>query len=131
MITDPVRAVRVPPNHPASRVVAAVAARSDMEDRRDPDPALPARRRAAAAPPETELGGPGAARGLLAALLAGDRVVVAVATGDQFDIGLLRSADLLLVSGTVKADIDEPTVPHGKSPSADWENSDEEEVPSE
>lgn len=70
-------------------------------------------------------------RALLAALLAGDRVVVAVATGDQFDIGLLRSADLLLVSGTVKADIDEPAVPHGKSPSADWENSDEEEVPSE
>jgi hypothetical protein len=30
----------------------------------------------------------------------------------------------------VKADIDELAVPHGKSPSAGWENSDEEEVPS-
>src|ERR1022692_3875239 len=65
MITGHVPAVRVPPDHAASSVAAAVPARGDMEDRRDPAPAPPAHRpaAAAAAPPETEPGGPGPARG--------------------------------------------------------------------
>src|ERR1039457_3549233 len=65
MIIDDVPAVRVPPDHAASSVAAAVPARGDMEDRRDPAPAPPAHRpaAAAAAPPETELGRPGPARG--------------------------------------------------------------------
>src|ERR1017187_1605836 len=65
MITDHVPAVRVPPDHAASRMAAAVPARGDMEGRRDLDPPPPARRpaAAAAAPPETELGRPGPARG--------------------------------------------------------------------
>src|ERR1017187_8534431 len=64
MITGHVPAVRVPPDHAASSVAAAVPARGDMEDRRDPAPAPPAHRpaAAAAAPPETEPGGPGPAR---------------------------------------------------------------------
>jgi hypothetical protein len=63
MITGHVPAVRVPPDHPASRVAAAVPARGDVEDRRDLDPAPPARRTAAArvARPGAELGGPGTA----------------------------------------------------------------------
>src|ERR1039457_6957146 len=65
MITVHVPAVRVPADHAASRVAAAVPARGGVEDRRDLDPAPPARRpaAAAAAPPEAELGGPGPARG--------------------------------------------------------------------
>src|ERR1035438_2406406 len=64
MITDHVPAVRVPPDHAASSAAAAIPACGDMEDRRDLDPAPPARRPAAAAAalPETELGGPGPAR---------------------------------------------------------------------
>jgi hypothetical protein len=65
MIIDHVHAVRVPPDHATSRVAAAVPPGGDVEDRRDLDPAPPARRLAAAAdaPPETELGGPGPSRG--------------------------------------------------------------------
>src|ERR1035438_2658798 len=65
MITGLVPAVPVPPDHAASRMAAAVPARGDVENRRDPDPAPPARgpAAAAAAPPEAELGGPGPARG--------------------------------------------------------------------
>src|ERR1035437_4274495 len=65
MITGHVPAVRVPFGHAASRMAAAVPARGDVEDRRDLDPAPPARgpAAAAAAPPEAELGGPGPARG--------------------------------------------------------------------
>ena len=65
MITGHVPAVRVPPDHAGRRVAEAVPARGDMADRRDLDPAPPARRpaAAAAAPPEAELGGPGTARG--------------------------------------------------------------------
>jgi hypothetical protein len=65
----------------------------------------------------------------LAGRSAGDRVVVAVATGDHLDTRLLRSADLLLVPGIVTADIDEPAVLRtGVSSVTDWENSEEEEV---
>ena len=65
MITDHVPAVRVPADHATSRVAEAVPARGDMADRRDLDPAPPARRpaAAAAAPREAELGGPGTTRG--------------------------------------------------------------------
>ncbi len=65
MITDHVPAVPVPPDHSASRMAAAVPARGGVENRRDLDPAPPARgpAAAAAAPPEAELGGPGPARG--------------------------------------------------------------------
>src|ERR1019366_6455683 len=65
MITDHVPAVRVHFGHSASRTAAAVPARGDVENRRDPDPAPPARgpAAAAAAPPEAQLGGPGPARG--------------------------------------------------------------------
>src|ERR1019366_8132028 len=58
-------AVRVPFGHATSRGAAAVPARGDVEARRDPDPAPPARGPAApsAAPPEAELGGPGTPRG--------------------------------------------------------------------
>src|ERR1039458_6087617 len=65
MITYHVPAVGVPPDHAASRGAAAGPACGDMEDRRDPAPAPPARRptTAAAARPEAELGGPGPARG--------------------------------------------------------------------
>jgi hypothetical protein len=65
MITGHVPAVPVPPDHSASRMAAAVPARGGVENRRDPDPAPPARgpAAAAAAPPEAELGGPGPARG--------------------------------------------------------------------
>jgi hypothetical protein len=64
MITGHVPAVRIPPDHATSRVAAAVPARGDMEDRRNLDPAPPARHpaAAAAAPPEPELGGPGPPR---------------------------------------------------------------------
>src|ERR1035438_3594827 len=64
MITGHVPAVPVPPDHSASRVAAAVPARGSVADRRDLDPAPPARRpaAAAAAPPGRELGGPGPAR---------------------------------------------------------------------
>ena len=66
MITDHVYSVRVPPDHATTRVAAAVPARGDVEDRRNLDPAPPAPRptTAAAAPPETQLGGPGHARRL-------------------------------------------------------------------
>jgi hypothetical protein len=65
MITDHVPAVRVPPDHAASRGATASPACGDVEDRRDLVAAPPARRPAAppAAPPEAELGGPGPARG--------------------------------------------------------------------
>src|SRR6266545_8402820 len=65
MITDHVSAVRVPPDHARGLMAAAVPARAGVEDRRDLDPAPPARgpATAAAAPPEAELGGPGPARG--------------------------------------------------------------------
>src|ERR1019366_158314 len=65
MITGHVPAVRVPSGHAASRVAAAVPARGDVEDRRDLDPAPPARRPAApvGGPPEAGAGGPGPARG--------------------------------------------------------------------
>jgi hypothetical protein len=49
MITDHVPAVRLPPDHTASRVAAAVPARGGMEDRRDLGLAPPARRAATAA----------------------------------------------------------------------------------
>ena len=60
---DDVSAVRVPFGRSASRVAAAVPARGSVADRRDLDPAPPARGAAAAAPPEAELGGSGPARG--------------------------------------------------------------------
>src|ERR1017187_9050822 len=61
MITGHVPAVRPPPDHADDLMAAAVPARGSMEDRRDPDPAPPARRpaTAAATPPEPDLGGPG------------------------------------------------------------------------
>ena len=64
MITDHVPAVRVPRDYAGRRGVAAVAARGDVEDRRDLDPAPPARRAAAPADAkaEAELGGQGPAR---------------------------------------------------------------------
>src|ERR1022692_1051107 len=64
MITDHVSAVRVPPDNAGRRGVAAVAARGDVEDRGNLDPAPPAQRAAAAAAAaaEAELGGPGPAR---------------------------------------------------------------------
>src|SRR6266567_8027015 len=63
MITGHVPAVRLPPDHAADLMAAAVSACGDMEDRRD-NPAPPARRpaTAAAAPPGPGLGGPGTAR---------------------------------------------------------------------
>lgn len=65
----------------------------------------------------------------LAGRSSGDRVVVAVATGDHFDTDLVRSADLLLVPGVVTADIDEPAVLRDEEwLVADWETGDEEEV---
>src|ERR1039458_7627519 len=65
MITSHVPAVRLPPHRTGDHVAPTVPARRSMEDRRDPDPAPPARRPAAAAdaPPEAELGRPGPARG--------------------------------------------------------------------
>src|ERR1019366_8249813 len=65
MITHHVPEVRLPVDHAGRRVAPALPAREDAEDRRDLDPAPPAHRpaAAAAAPPETELGGPGPARG--------------------------------------------------------------------
>jgi hypothetical protein len=65
MITGHVPAVRLPPDHADGLLAAAVLARGDMEDRRDLDPAPPARRpaTAAAAPPGPGLGGPGLDRG--------------------------------------------------------------------
>jgi len=64
MIIDHVPAVRVPPDHAASSMAAAIPAGGGMEDRRDLGPAPTAHRpaAAAAAPPETELGGPGTPR---------------------------------------------------------------------
>src|ERR1039458_748011 len=64
MITDHVPAVGVPPDHATNRGGVAGQARGDMEDRRDLDPAPPARRPAApaVAPPGAELGRPGPAR---------------------------------------------------------------------
>src|SRR5258708_16042108 len=66
MITGHVPAVRVPPDHAASFVPAAVPARGSVEERRDLDPAPPAHRPAtpSAVPPEADLGGPGPARDL-------------------------------------------------------------------
>lgn len=65
----------------------------------------------------------------LAGRSSGDRVVVAVATGDHFDTDLVRSAELLLVPGVVTADIDEPAVLRSEtSLVADWENGDDEEA---
>src|ERR1035438_1943938 len=57
-------AVRIPLDHATNRVAAAIPAQGDVEDRRDLDPAPPARgpAAAAAASPEAELGGPGPAR---------------------------------------------------------------------
>jgi hypothetical protein len=60
----------------------------------------------------------------LAGRSAGDRVVVAVATGDVFDDGSIRSADLLLVPGIVTADIDEP-VSTGVAQRMEWDTEDE------
>src|SRR6266478_7301114 len=64
MITGHVPAVRLPPDHADHLMAAAVPARGDVADRRDLDPAPPARRAAAApaAPPGTDLGGPRPAR---------------------------------------------------------------------
>ena len=64
MITGHVPAVHLPPDHPDALMAAAVPARGSMEDRRDLDPAPPARcpATAAAAPPEPGLGRPGTAR---------------------------------------------------------------------
>lgn len=65
----------------------------------------------------------------LAGRSSGDRVVVAVATGDHFDTDLVRSADLLLVPGMVTADIDEPAALRDEAwLVADWETGDEEEA---
>src|SRR6266704_2809486 len=65
MITDHVPAVGVHLGYATSRVAAAVPACGGVEDRRDLDPAPPARgpATAAAAPPEAEPGGPGTPRG--------------------------------------------------------------------
>ena len=65
-----VPAVGVPPSHAGHRVTAAVAARGDVEYRRNPDPAPSVRRTAAAAarPGETQLGGPGPLAALLGAI---------------------------------------------------------------
>jgi hypothetical protein len=65
MITDHVPAVLLPPDHADRRVVAAVPAGGCVEDRRDPDPAPPARGPAApvGGPPEAGVDGPRAARG--------------------------------------------------------------------
>jgi hypothetical protein len=65
MITDHVPAVRLPPDHADGVLAAAVPTRGDVADRRDLDPAPPARRpaTAAAVPPRPEPGGPGTARG--------------------------------------------------------------------
>ena len=61
MITDHVPAVRVPTDNATGRVAASVPARGGVEDRRDLDPAPPARRPAtsATAPRDCGLGGPG------------------------------------------------------------------------
>src|ERR1700728_1457763 len=65
MLIGHVPAVRIPLDTATSRVAAAVSARGGVEDRRNLNPAPPARgpAAAAAAPPEAELGGPGPARG--------------------------------------------------------------------
>src|ERR1039458_1115904 len=65
MITHHVPEVRLPVDHARRRVAPAVPAREDVEDRRDLDPAPPARHpaAAAAAPAKAELGGPGTDRG--------------------------------------------------------------------
>ena len=65
MITGHVPGFRLPPDHVGDRVAPTIPARRSMEDRGDPDPAPPARRPAAAsdAPPESDLGRPGTARG--------------------------------------------------------------------
>jgi len=52
----------------------------------------------------------------LAGRSSGDRVVIAVATGDRFDTDLIRSADLLLVPGVATADIVEPAVLRAEAP---------------
>jgi hypothetical protein len=63
----------------------------------------------------------------LAGRSSGDRVLVAVATGDHFDTDLVHSADLLLIPGVVTADIDEPAVLRDEAwLVADWETGDEE-----
>jgi len=69
MLTGHVPAVRFPSDHATSCVAAAVPARGGVEDRRNLDPAPPARSpaAAAAAPPEAELGGPGRALSVMAA----------------------------------------------------------------
>jgi hypothetical protein len=66
VITHHVPAVRVPPDHATSRVAAAVPARGGVDDRRNLNPAPPARRPAApsGARPEADVGGPGRARGI-------------------------------------------------------------------
>lgn len=65
----------------------------------------------------------------LAGRSAGDRVVLAVATGAEFDNGLVHSADLLLVPSVVTVDIDEPAVAAtaAPGPSTDWADADEDE----
>jgi hypothetical protein len=65
----------------------------------------------------------------LAGRSAGDRVVLAVATGVEFDNGLVRSADLLLVPCVVTVDIDEPAVAARGTPrlSAGWADADDDE----
>ena len=64
MITGRVPTVRLPPDHADRHMAASVPARGDVADRRDLDPAPPARRAATAAagPPEPELSGPGTGR---------------------------------------------------------------------
>jgi hypothetical protein len=59
----------------------------------------------------------------LAGRSAGDRVVVAAATGDVFDNGPIVSADLLLVPAQVAADIDDPARPPAAVRRlADWDS---------
>ena len=67
MIASHVPAVRLPPDRAGDHVAPTVPTRRSMEDRRDLDPAPPARRSAAAsdAPPESELGRPGPARDIV------------------------------------------------------------------
>jgi hypothetical protein len=67
----------------------------------------------------------------LAGRSAGDRVVVAVATGEELDTTMVRSADLLLVPGTVTVDIADPAARRDSAASpwaaADWTEGDADE----
>jgi hypothetical protein len=66
----------------------------------------------------------------LAGRSTGDRIVVAAVTGDHFDTGLLRSADLLLIPGTVTTDIAEHTARRSEATHVeDWDTDDVAEVP--